>query len=204
MEKTTFGHYQIQITEKSDFDPLIQNYPSLQGQVFRCKQIHSNQIHRWHPQWDNSTPGDGIIADTTGIKLGVGVSDCNAVVIMGEQRYGILHAGWAGLKEGIISKMFEKLTELGESEFSVFVGPSIRTCCYEVGEEFTEWVDAKYLQKNNRGRYQFDMIAMIQDLLREYPCKQIQIHPSCTKCSSNFWSYRRGDGINNFITIEKY
>lgn len=204
MEKTTFGHYQIQITEKSDFDPLIQNYPSLQGQVFRCKQIHSNQIHLWHPQWDNDTPGDGIIADTTGIKLGVGVSDCNAVVIMGEQRYGILHAGWAGLKEGIISKMFEKLTELGESEFSVFVGPSIRTCCYEVGEEFTEWVDAKYLQKNNRGRYQFDMITMIQDLLKEYPITQLQIHPSCTKCSSKFWSYRRGDGINNFITIEKH
>lgn len=203
MRTFSIKNYEIKITEKSDFDNALMQYPAC-SHLIRCKQIHSNLIHEYHSERKNETPGDGIFSDQKNIPLTVGVSDCNAVVIMGAERYGILHAGWAGLKEGIISKMFEKLTELGESEFSVFVGPSIRTCCYEVGEEFTEWVDAKYLQENIRGRYQFDMIAMIQDLLREYPCKQIQIHPSCTKCSSNFWSYRRGDGINNFITIEKY
>ena len=74
----------------------MQNYPHLINTIHRCTQIHSNTIHQDHENRD-SPQGDGIYSNHQGHPIAIGVSDCNAVVIMGSERYGILHAGRRGL-----------------------------------------------------------------------------------------------------------
>lgn len=204
MEIHKIWDYQIHITEKNDFDLKQKLYPKLSQKVFISKQEHGNSINLWKPGWDNNIVGDWIISNQKNIKLAVWVSDCNAVVVMWKERYSIVHAGRAGLKADIVSQAFDQLIQQGETEFMVFVGPSIRSCCYEVGEEFKNYFSPKYLEKKSNNHYQFDMILMIQDLLKKYNCRETLIHSSCTKCSDRFFSYRNWDKINNLITIEKF
>ena len=200
MQSYNFWNYIIQITEKIDFDIETQTYPTIH--TAHCKQIHSNTLYEYQEP-RTTLEWDGIFSNKEDIQISVWVSDCNAVIIMGKQRYGILHAGRRGLRDGIIQAMINKLQEKGESDFTVFVWPSIRACCYEVGEEFTSYFDQKYLTKQKNGKYNLDMISVIQDIFKSYNISDITIHQTCTKCSDNFFSYRNWDGINNIVIVEK-
>ena len=72
-----------------------------------------------------------------------------------------------------------------------------------MGAEFSERCEAQYLTPQANGKFHLDMLGMIQDRLKAFPCSEIHIHPECTKCGKHFFSYRRKDGINNFILIRK-
>ena len=137
MQTFDFWNYEIHITEKSDFDWKNECYPWVRP-FFCCKQVHSKLVHEWNPDRKNETEGDGLYSNQKGIWLKVGVSDCNAVAVMGKERFGIVHAGRKGLQLGIIENLIEKLQAKGESDFKVFLWPAIRKCCYEVGAEFSE------------------------------------------------------------------
>lgn len=202
MQTFDFWAYEILLTEKSDFDWKNECYPWVQP-FFCCKQMHSKLVHEWNPDWKNETEGDGLYSNQKGIRLKVGVSDCNAVAVMGKERFGIVHAGRKGLQLGIIENLIDKLQAKGESDFKVFLWPAIRKCCYEVGAEFSERCEAQYLIPQANGKFHLDMLGMIQDRLKAFPCSEIHIHPECTKCGKHFFSYRRKDGINNFILIRK-
>lgn len=202
MQSYNFWNYTIQITEKNDFDLETQEYPILQNTLIGPKQIHSNTIYEYYPNRD--TPKwDGVFSDQKEITLSVGARDCNAVVIMGKRRYGILHVGRKWLRDGIIQTMISRLEEKGESDFTVFIWPSIRACCYEVGQEFANYFKPQYLIPQDNGKYKLDMIANIIDILKESNIWDITIHPTCTKCSTNFFSHRKWDWINNLISVQK-
>lgn len=202
MQHYDLWNYEIQITEKIDFDTKLEKYPDLEP-FFCCRQMHSNLVHEWDPDWQNTMQWDGIYTDQKWIWLKVGVSDCNPVAIMGKRRFGIVHAGRRWIQHGIIQNMFHQLQEKGESDFSVFVWPSIRKCCYEVGEEFCERCDPQFMIPQSNGKFHLDMMGMINNILKNFPCEQLNIHPECTKCGSHFFSYRKQDGINNFMLIRR-
>lgn len=202
MQTFDFGAYDILLTEKADFDQEKWKYPQLEP-FFCCKQTHSKLIHERNPDWDNGTEGDGLYSNQTGILLKVGIADCNAVAIMGKERFGIVHAGRKGLQQGIVEHMMERLQAKGESAFKIFLGPAIRSCCYEVGPEFSERCEASYLTPKANGKFHLDMLAMLKDRLQAFPCEEIHVHSECTKCGEHFFSCRNKDGINNFMLIRK-
>lgn len=202
MQNFNFGNYQIQITEKTDLNWKQMCYPEVQT-FYCCKQIHSDQIHEWKPGWNNNIEGDGLYSNVKWIALKIGVSDCNPLIIMGEEWFWIVHAWWKGLKQWIIQKMMQKLQEKWEKSFNVFIWPSIRKCCYEVGEEFTTRCDSSFLNPKENGKFCMDMLGMIKEILKNFPCKEIYTHPECTKCGTHFFSHRKGDGINNLILVSK-
>ncbi|MGH2768448.1 MAG: laccase domain-containing protein, partial [Actinomycetota bacterium] len=47
---------------------------------------------------------EGLDASRRGVVLGFLTADCAAVVLAGEQRVAILHAGWRGLALGIVAE----------------------------------------------------------------------------------------------------
>lgn len=203
MQSFDLGIYTIQITEKSDFDWENKCYPGVQP-FYGCKQIHSNLIHERKPNWENTTEGNGIYSNVKGITLKVGVSDCNPIIIMGKERFWIVHAWWKGIQQGIIQAMINTLIGKGESEFDIFIWPSIRKCCYEVVKEFSERCEPQFFSPKANGKFQFDMLGMIKNILKNFPCRERYIHPECTQCGKHFFSYRRGDGINNLVLVTKH
>lgn len=87
---------------------------------------------------------DGLITQQPGLPLYVAVADCAAVLIHApgpRPTLGVFHAGWRGLKEGILTQAVAKMAELSEggpASFHAGIGPCIGLTHFEVGAEVAE------------------------------------------------------------------
>ena len=84
---------------------------------------------------------DALITASPGIPISVLTADCLPVILWSRapRVAAVVHAGWRGTRDRIIAKTLEKMArQCGVSSKNVMaiLGPSIRSCCYEVGREF--------------------------------------------------------------------
>jgi YfiH family protein len=107
------------------------------------RQIHSDLIHRIHridrlPE--QPLAGDGMVTDNPGLVLAVLAADCLPIILADRKRraVGIFHAGWRGTVKRIVEKgVGEMRKHFGSDprDLVAAIGPGVRGCCYEVGEE---------------------------------------------------------------------
>ena len=84
--------------------------------------------------------GDALLTDQAGILLSVRTADCLPVLLADPKRRAVaaVHAGWRGALARIVEKVVGEMRRVYGSEprsLLAVIGPSIRVCCYEVGEE---------------------------------------------------------------------
>ncbi|HEY8130889.1 MAG TPA: laccase domain-containing protein, partial [Thermoanaerobaculia bacterium] len=75
-----------------------------------------------------------------------------------------------------------------------FLGPSIRVCCFEVGEEVAAEFDARFIDRTLGPKSHVDIAALTIGVLRErgFAEERIVDPGLCTRCvGSIFHSYRR-------------
>jgi purine-nucleoside/S-methyl-5'-thioadenosine phosphorylase / adenosine deaminase len=94
-----------------------------------------------HPPRTRS--GDALIANRPGMLLGIRVADCVPILMVDRERRTVaaVHAGWRGALKRIVEKAAGEMCRMFNSRpenLLVAVGPSIRKCCYEVGEEVAD------------------------------------------------------------------
>ncbi len=87
--------------------------------------------------------GDALIADDAGMLLEIRVADCVPVLMVDRERCAVaaVHAGWRGALQRIVEKAVGEMCRMFGSrprDLLAAVGPSIRKCCYEVGEEVAD------------------------------------------------------------------
>ena len=87
--------------------------------------------------------GDALIADTAGLLLAIRVADCVPVLMVDRERRAVaaVHAGWRGALQRIVEKAAGEMCRMFGSRpqnLLAAVGPSIRKCCYEVGEDVAD------------------------------------------------------------------
>jgi copper oxidase (laccase) domain-containing protein len=88
-----------------------------------------------------------------------------------------------------------------------YLGPSIRVCCFEVGEEVASQFDEKYIDRSH-AKPHVDLVAFTTDILRSRGVSAMRISDSglCTRCpDSIFHSFRRegkGGGRNLAIVAQ--
>ncbi len=109
------------------------------------RQIHSDLIHRIDQMPAAQTPqepltGDGMVTDTPGLVLAVLTADCLPIILGDRKRraIGVFHAGWRGTVQRIVEKgVGEMRKHFGSDPRNLVaaIGPGVRGCCYEVGEE---------------------------------------------------------------------
>src|SRR5439155_13418431 len=64
------------------------------------------------------------------------VADCLPVVLATDGAVAALHGGWRPLAGGILAEGVRALREVGATgTVHAALGPGVRGCCYEVGEE---------------------------------------------------------------------
>ena len=108
---------------------------------------------------------------------------------------GMAHAGWRGIKKGIISRMLEMFQKGFESSLSslrVGIGPAICRSCYEVGEEFLNYFPG-FVERSGE-KYFCDLHGVVKKQLVDWGIKQENVFDSgfCTACSvDQFFSARR-------------
>ena len=86
---------------------------------------------------------DGLATAEPGILLGVRVADCLPILLVDPQERVVaaVHAGWRGALERIIEKAVGDMRRVFGSDPQRIVaalGPSIRPCCFAVGEEVVD------------------------------------------------------------------
>ncbi len=174
--------------------------------VVALKQQHGNRIH-WIDE-DNCRQlweGDGLITSVPGILLTVQTADCLSILLVDTKKkiVGNLHAGWRGTLANITGTGIKAMLERGSdvNDLLAAFGPSIGSCCYEVGsevesafqEKFAE-ADSFFVARPERERKTLDLRKASYSQATRLGLKPNQIlwNPYCTQCDSDmFFSYRR-------------
>ena len=145
--------------------------------------------------------GDALISDIAGTRIAVKTADCVPILLIDPKHRAVaaIHAGWRGSAAHIATqalKTMERAFSTDAADVYAAIGPCIRPCCYEVGEEvaaqfstqFPEWglEDDAVLRLDlpEANRRQMMTSGVPQD--RIFDCGL------CTACdAAQFYSFRR-------------
>ncbi|HEX8251954.1 MAG TPA: polyphenol oxidase family protein [Thermoanaerobaculia bacterium] len=169
-----------------------------------CTQIHSANVTRAvaEEKWRECDACDALWSAERNVALGIKVADCLPVAMVDPTHAVIanIHSGWRGAVQGITAATIDAIsrdTAFDASSSYAYLGPSIRVCCFEVGEEVAAQFDERYLDRTCEKAH-VDLAAFTADILRSRGFSDERISDSglCTRCDGSiFHSYRR-DGKN--------
>lgn len=161
-------------------------------------QEHGPEVVLVREPSNRNEHADASMTDERNLWLSIRAADCQQFVVYSPEAHicAVIHAGWKGLKAGMIPALFRRLdAQWGISPESTFVyaGPSLCRACAEFTDPTTELagLDTAFFH----GRHA-DLRGIADAQLADIgvPQKQMERSPDCTKCMSNvYWSYRGGD-----------
>lgn len=170
-------------------------------QIAYQKQIHSNTVKIVNSPGLHGE-GDALITNKKGIGLAVSSADCAPVFIYDKEKKVIagIHSGWKGTSQKIVEETLIALQEnfnCNSQNLIVYIGPSISQKNYEVGKEFENIFDIKYLLPQN-GTFKLDVKQANYDMLINFgiPESQIEVSNLCSFQEEYLHSYRR-DGLKS-------
>ncbi len=180
--------------------------------AFVCgKQVHENHVmtvgreHAREPYgYEELFVADGYVTAEKNVPLVIFTADC-IPLLMADEQAGVVaavHSGWRSTVLDIEKNAVEAMTALGAKRENIkaCIGPAIGQCCFEVGPEVIEGVDALldgnaadlYRGKAN-GKFMLDLKgvvkrSMIRTGLLEH---NIDVIADCTMCMpEKYWSHR--------------
>lgn len=147
---------------------------------------------------------DGIVVRSAGVLAAVATADCVPILLAADRQEGqrdrwaaCVHAGWRGTLAGIAAEAVRRARADGvvPLRLHAVLGPSIGSCCYEVGKDvavrFRE-ADLPVLDEGARSR--LDLRDINRRLLESCGLapQRIRLAGPCTSCRSDrYHSYRR-------------
>jgi len=186
---------------------ILQSILNLQNIVW-MEQVHGNNVQTIFSAQSEPIPAcDAIITDQPNIALAVMVADC-IPILMFDPKQNIIAAVHAG-RNGTFLQIAPKTVEVMQKEFGcvsadiqVIMGPSIHSCCYEIGDELATIVEKSFGKSYMNGRM-FDLQKLNRDQLIEVKVREenIKISSTCTCCSHNYFSYRRDRVTGRFVGV---
>ena len=179
-------------------------------------QVHGNTVHVVEDpkQIERGMEGDGLITMRTDVALGILTADCLPIIFFDKsgRGTGIVHAGRVGSSKNIsliALQKFISLFEINPDEITVIIGPGIGKCCYEVREDTLhpfekEFPDIKKIATPGPGKsWKLDLVTV-----NEFQILRAGISPGnivkinlCTSCRSEFYSYRRDQTDERFLSV---
>lgn len=162
-------------------------------------------------------PCDAIVVSEPGVTALTLHADC-VPVFLADPVLGIgaaAHAGWKGtagrLPEKLVRKFVEEFGSRPENLLGA-IGPHIRACCFEVGEEVAsifeeEFGSACVLRKDNeKPHVDLEAAILIQFAGAGLPARSVTLADRCTYCEEDlFYSHRRDRGktgaMGSFIAV---
>ncbi len=188
------------------------------NEVVYLKQVHSDNILIYKNNDIINEEGDAIITNKKNVIIGVFTADCVPVILVDEVKKvsAAIHSGWRGTFNSITLKTIEKMKsefKCNPKNIKAYIGPHIRSCCYEVSKELKE----KFLEKKKEikecdlfNKNKLNLEECILNDLRNSGVKEENINTLelCTYCSERIklHSYRKSNGnygrMFTFIILE--
>lgn len=140
---------------------------------------------------------DAFVTSQKNMPLAIFTADCLSVFLYDPKSpaIGLVHAGWRSSKEEISARVIKLMQkEFGSQPRNIYIsfGPTMRSCCYEVKQEFEKFFPGSIIKKNNL--YYLDLIAVNRKQLLDSGINEANISDCgiCTYCSNqDYFSYRR-------------
>jgi YfiH family protein len=156
--------------------------------LIHCHQIHSNTVIEFKGDDLTEIKADGIIIDPglyPNHLVAIKTADCLPVLLIG-RKIALVHAGWKGLENNILSNEKIKILEISD----IYIGPAIQT--YEVQEEFRKNFPNSKNFLTSEGILFFNLQKEAMDQLKTtYPNAKIFCSDICTFKNNHYNSYRR-------------
>jgi polyphenol oxidase len=171
------------------------------GSVIELDQVHGSEIEilktscREKPSLIKK---DGVITDKKNVLLTIKTADCVPIVLFDRKKEIIcaLHSGWRGTKEKIVEKgllLFLQKFNSYPKDITAFLGPAIKSCCYEIKEDLQKEFSEYDFSIKPRGEKLFlDLKSIILKQLNSFEITDVENIDECNFCSKNlYFSYRR-------------
>jgi len=164
-----------------------------------CHQVHGDRVGAAFRPPGGLKPAatpeptcDALWSDQRNSALAIKGADCLPVSIIDTR--GVIaniHSGWRGAVQQITAKTLDA-APINPPTSVAFLGPTIRVCCFEVGEEVAAQFDARFVDRTRGPKPHVDIPAFTSAILRERGFERIVDTELCTRCpGSLFHSYRR-------------
>jgi YfiH family protein len=182
-------------------DHLIRKITRIHRPVVSLRQVHQDEcvVITSKDQLRSEYRGDAVLTDRKDIFISIQVADCVPIFMLEKKRkvIGLIHAGWKGTLLGITKRTIETAKEqLGckPGDFTIWFGPSIRSCCYRVSDAVAILFDDKNVHSSAQRGAALDLVGINRKQLADCGVKDNRMFAtgSCTCCEEKvFYSYRR-------------
>ncbi|MFZ4586088.1 MAG: polyphenol oxidase family protein [Acidimicrobiia bacterium] len=140
---------------------------------------------------------DALVTDRVGVVCAIRTADCApvALVVGDGAAVGLAHAGWRGLRDGVIQATVHALRARHEAPIHAVLGPCIRVEHYEFGEpdlsSMVERYGAQLRGRTTAGAPALDVVAGVRAALREVGVTELDDVVIDTYASPAHHSWRR-------------
>jgi YfiH family protein len=191
---TSEFHGRLDDATVAELMSVVRERFGIEANLTTCNQIHSANVRRATSgeAWRECDSCDALWSTERHVALGIKVADCLPVTIIDPENHVIanVHSGWRGAVQDIVGRTLESIP-IDASRTIAFLGPSIRVCCFEVGEEVAEKFDGRYVSREH-DKPHVDIPAYTVDILKRHGIEHIIDTGLCTRCpGSRFHSFRR-------------
>ncbi len=189
-DSITAGFTKVSVSGNLPFDfQAFLKYIGKESGFSYMNQKHSPQV------FSVSQPGvytaDALFSRKKNSFLVVKTADCLPIFLAKQNRWvGVVHMGWRSAKEGILENI-----PFGLAGCQAVAGVGLRSCCYQVGDEFLGYSQfSPYLRPSSQGFF-FDPIEFAKsELIRQgLPEDNFFDLGLCSFCSKHLFFSRRRD-----------
>lgn len=180
------------------------------------RQVHGTRVfHAGATALAPAPEADALYAADSPLALGVLTADCLPVLFCSAdgREIAVAHAGWRGLLAGVLEATLASF-HAPASAISVWLGPAIGPCHFEVGGEvrsaFLEQAglatfaatEAAFVRAATPGKWLADLYRLARIRLGARGVNGISGVPVCTVCQhERYYSYRKQALTGRFATL---
>ena len=153
-------------------------------------------------QREASEGADAVVVGVSGVAALMNFADCLPLILVApDGSFAVAHAGWRGAVARVASKAALALADmsgLAPHEFNAYIGPHIRSECFEVGGEVAQAFEAVYGCVALPDKCHVSLANAVTADLMGVGLDERRIADAhvCTKCSAQrYFSYRAENGV---------
>ena len=211
----------VRVTERSDGDLAVTGHPdhlrAARRAIVDRPWIWLTQVHGAEVVSVGSgdsieqvcgVEADAVVTNRTDVAIAAHSADCATVAMWSpEGVIAVAHAGWRGLRAGVIGATAAAMRSAGASSIDACAGPRICPRCYEFGSEDLALMVARFGEQvvatSVTGTPALDVDAAVRIELERAQVRLIESATECTACvQDRFWSHRaRGDEERQALVV---
>ena len=149
--------------------------------------------------------GDALITNVEDAALAIKTADCFPILLADpvHKAVGAVHSGWRGTLSGVLPRTIKEMNnrfQTDPAQLLVAIGPAIRECCFEVGEDVARLFMEAYPEESTarrhpstHGKYLVNLSAVLKTQMKQSGVLPENQHDSgmCTCCNTHeFFSWR--------------